>query len=91
MSLVSLEHDGYCSNTVTSRVATPFGGFGRAPAPVPVEAPQVDPLPDDPELQGHAAPGRPSFNHSALGWVLAGGPVPVVPLEHVLIPESDDL
>ena len=91
MSLLSLEHDGDCSNTVTSRVATPFGGFGRAPAPVPVDLPQVDPLLEDPELQGHAGLDRPSFNRSALGWVSTGGPVPVFPLEHVLLPESDDL
>lgn len=80
-------------HSVTSRVATPFGGFSKAPRPAPIKTPQVEPLPDYPELQGGTAPDRPSFNRSALGWVSAGAPLPFpeVPLEHVFIPESDDL
>lgn len=76
-----------------NRVATPFGGFSKAPRPAPIKSLQVEPLPDYPELQGDASVGRPSFNRSALGWVSAGGPVPLpaVSLEPVLIPESEDL
>ncbi|XP_023276884.1 myozenin-2-like [Seriola lalandi dorsalis] len=76
-----------------NRVATPFGGFNKTPRPAPIKPLQVEPLPDFPELQGETAVNRPSFNRSALGWVSAGGPVilPTVPLEPVLIPESEDL
>lgn len=77
----------------TSRVATPFGGFGKAPA-TPFKTIQLEPLPDYPELQAEkAAVNRPSFNRSALGWVSTGDPVPLpsASLEPVLIPESDDL
>lgn len=76
------------------RVATPFGGFGKAPKPVPVPALQVEPLPDLQEvLQGDPTVNRPSFNRSALGWVNVGSPtlVPVVSLEPAFLPESDDL
>ncbi|XP_069026439.1 myozenin-2-like [Embiotoca jacksoni] len=76
-----------------NRVATPFGGFNKAPRPAPIKALQVEPLPELPELQGDAAVNRPSFNRSALGWVSAGDPgsLPTVCLEPVLIPESEDL
>lgn len=77
-----------------NRVATPFGGFGKAPRPAPIKTLPVEALPDYPELQGDgAATTRPSFNRSALGWVSAGGSgsLPVVSLESTLIPESDDL
>ncbi|XP_044039574.1 myozenin-2-like isoform X2 [Siniperca chuatsi] len=76
-----------------NRVATPFGGFSKAPRPAPIKPLQVEPLPDYPELQGDTAVNRPSFNRSALGWVSAGGPVPLptVSLEPMLIPESEDL
>lgn len=79
--------------SVTSRVATPFGGFSKASRPAPIKVLQVEPLPDYPELQGDTAVNRPSFNRSALGWVSAGGPVPLptASLELVLIPESEDL
>nr|XP_046236644.1 myozenin-2-like [Scatophagus argus] len=76
-----------------NRVATPFGGFSNAPRPAPIKTVPVEPLPDYPELQGNAAPDRPSFNRSALGWTSMGSPAPLptVCLEPVLIPESDDL
>ncbi|XP_078132095.1 myozenin-2a isoform X1 [Sander vitreus] len=76
-----------------NRVATPFGGFGKAPRPASIKSLQVEPLPDYPELQGDAAVNRPSFNRSALGWVSVGDPVPfpAVSLEPLLIPESEDL
>ncbi|XP_070785983.1 myozenin-2-like [Enoplosus armatus] len=76
-----------------NRVATPFGGFSKAPRPAPIKPLKVEPLPDYPELQGDTAVNRPSFNRSALGWVSAGGPAPLstASLEPVLIPESEDL
>lgn len=80
-------------HSVTCRVATPFGGFSKAPKPVPIKTLQVEPLPDLPALQGDAVENRPSFNRSALGWVSAGSPLllPNISLEPALIPESDDL
>ncbi|CAJ1086311.1 myozenin-2-like [Xyrichtys novacula] len=76
-----------------NRVATPFGGFGKAPKLPPIKSPKVEPLPDFPELQADTTTSRPSFNRSALGWVSAGDPISVstVSLEPVLIPESEDL
>ncbi|KAL6118652.1 myoz2 [Pungitius sinensis] len=76
-----------------NRVATPFGGFGKAPRPAPIKPLLQEPLPNYPELQGDTAGDRPSFNRSALGWVSNGGPIPltVVSLEPVLVPESEDL
>uniref|UniRef100_A0A667YZ99 Myozenin 2a n=1 Tax=Myripristis murdjan TaxID=586833 RepID=A0A667YZ99_9TELE len=76
-----------------NRVATPFGGFGKTPSPAPIKSPQVEPLPDYPELRGETAALRPSFNRTALGWVSVGTPVllPTISLEPMFIPESDDL
>ncbi|KAM4536882.1 myozenin-2a [Odontesthes bonariensis] len=79
-----------------NRVATPFGGFSKAPRPAPIKPLQVENLPELPELpalQGDGGVNRPSFNRSALGWVSMGGSVtlPTVSLEPMLIPESEDL
>uniref|UniRef100_A0A3B4FJ40 Myozenin-2-like n=1 Tax=Pundamilia nyererei TaxID=303518 RepID=A0A3B4FJ40_9CICH len=76
-----------------NRVATPFGGFSKAPRPPPVKTLQVEILPELPELQGDTPVIRPSFNRAALGWVSTGGPVPLpnVSVENALIPESEDL
>ncbi|KAM4611575.1 myozenin-2a [Polymixia lowei] len=76
-----------------NRVATPFGGFNKSPRPAPIKAPEVEPLPEYPELQGDSAVTRPTFNRTALGWVSTGAPVlrPTVSLEPMFIPESDDL
>ncbi|KAK2863199.1 hypothetical protein Q5P01_002732 [Channa striata] len=76
-----------------NRVATPFGGFSKAPRPPPIKPLQLEPLTNLSELQGDAAVNRPTFNRSALGWVSAGGPsqLPAVSLEPLLIPESEDL
>jgi len=77
-------------------VATPFGGFSKAPGPAPIKPLQLENLPELPEipaLQGDGGVNRPSFNRSALGWVSTGGSVtlPTVSLEPMLIPESEDL
>ncbi|KAM8900309.1 LOW QUALITY PROTEIN: myozenin-2a [Spinachia spinachia] len=76
-----------------NRVATPFGGFGKASRPAPTKSLLQEPLPNYPELQGDTAVDRPSFNRSALGWVSRGGPIPLtaVSLEPMLVPESEDL
>ncbi|XP_061565927.1 myozenin-2-like [Cololabis saira] len=76
-----------------NRTATPFGGFSRAPTSAPIMAFHEENLPELPAPQGESAVHRPSFNRSALGWVSSGGlaAFPTVPLEPLLIPESDDL
>ncbi|XP_047465721.1 myozenin-2-like [Mugil cephalus] len=76
-----------------NRVATPFGGFGKAPRPAPIKPLQVETFPELPELQADVSVNRPTFNRAALGWVSTGGPVslPTISLEPVLIPESEDL
>lgn len=71
----------------------PFGGFSSAPRHPPAQQPQMEALPDFPELQGETKVHRPSFNRSALGWGSPSGHVafPAVSLGPVPIPESDDL
>ncbi|XP_062333629.1 myozenin-2b isoform X2 [Osmerus eperlanus] len=76
-----------------NRVATPFGGFDKAPRGITFKLPELDlNAPKYPELQD---PGikRPTFNRTALGWISDGSPIilPIVPLEPMIIPESDDL
>ncbi|XP_046900461.1 myozenin-2b isoform X2 [Hypomesus transpacificus] len=76
-----------------NRVATPFGGFDKAPRGITFKLPELDlNAPKYPELQD---PGikRPTFNRTALGWISDGSPIihPTVPLEPMIIPESDDL
>ncbi|KAK2899742.1 myozenin-2-like [Channa argus] len=76
-----------------NRVATPFGGFSKAPRPPPIKPLQLEPLLNLSELQGDTAVNRPTFNRSALGWVSTGGPdnLPTVSMEPLLIPESEEL
>ncbi|XP_018615099.1 myozenin-2-like [Scleropages formosus] len=80
-----------------NRVATPFGGFDKAPR-IPAHKPaQTDLLPDIgvspcPEVQDTAGV-RPTFNRTAMGWIADTAPpiMPTVILEPMLIPESDEL
>ncbi|XP_017269818.1 myozenin-2 [Kryptolebias marmoratus] len=76
-----------------NRVATPFGGFSKAPRPTPVAPLQVEILPEVLPLQEDCSVNRPSFNRAALGWVSTGGPVPFLTAstEPEVIPESEDL
>uniref|UniRef100_A0A3P9JB42 Myozenin 2a n=1 Tax=Oryzias latipes TaxID=8090 RepID=A0A3P9JB42_ORYLA len=76
-----------------NRVATPFGGFIKAPRPAPDNQLQVETFPDLQALQDDGALHRPSFNRSALGWTSTASPaaLPTVCPELVLIPESEDL
>lgn len=74
-------------------MATPFGGFDKAPRSITFRLPELDLSPPGfPELQ---APGmkRPSFNRTAQGWITEGGQVmvPAITLEATLVPESEDL
>ncbi|XP_032388206.1 myozenin-2b isoform X1 [Etheostoma spectabile] len=76
-----------------NRVATPFGGFDKAPRGITFKLPEVDLNPPMyPELQ---QPGikRPTFNRTAQGWISEGTHfiLPTVTLEPKNIPESDDL
>ncbi|KAM4603355.1 myozenin-2b [Polymixia lowei] len=76
-----------------NRVATPFGGFDKGPRGITFKLPEVDLNPPRyPDLQ---EPGvkRPTFNRTAQGWIGDGSPLilPTVPLEPMIVPESDDL
>ncbi|XP_041789731.1 myozenin-2b isoform X2 [Chelmon rostratus] len=76
-----------------NRVATPFGGFDKAPRAITFKLPAVDLNPPSyPELQ---EPGlkRPTFNRTAQGWISEGTHLilPTITLEPVKVPESDDL
>ncbi|XP_076848403.1 myozenin-2b isoform X2 [Brachyhypopomus gauderio] len=76
-----------------NRVATPYGGFDKAPRGITFKIPEIDLNPPRyPELQDAAAK-RPTFNRTAQGWISDGLPVilPTVTLEPMEIPESDDL
>ncbi|KAI4882948.1 hypothetical protein NFI96_015879 [Prochilodus magdalenae] len=76
-----------------NRVATPFGGFEKAPRGITFKIPEIDLNPPRyPELQDPAVK-RPTFNRTAQGWISDGVPLilPTVPLEPPEIPESDDL
>lgn len=75
------------------RVATPFGGFDKAPRGITFKLPEVNlNAPRYPELQDHTSK-RPTFNRTAQGWISEGLPVilPTVSLEPFEIPESEDL
>ncbi|KAG5848141.1 hypothetical protein ANANG_G00095250 [Anguilla anguilla] len=57
-----------------NRVATPFGGFDKAPRGITFKLPEVDLNPPKyPELQDPASK-RPSFNRTAQGWISDGAP-----------------
>ncbi|XP_058495614.1 myozenin-2b [Solea solea] len=76
-----------------NRVATPYGGFDKAPRGITFKLPEVDLNPPRyPELQ---EPGikRPTFNRTAQGWISEGTHLilPTIILEPVQVPESDDL
>lgn len=75
------------------RVATPFGGFDKAPRGITFKLPELDLNP--PRYHELQEPGvkRPTFNRMAQGWISEGAPLilPTVTVEAVNIPESDDL
>lgn len=76
-----------------NRVATPYGGFDKAPRGITFKLPEIDLNPPRyPELQD-AAVKRPTFNRTAQGWISEGVPLilPTIPVEPLEIPESDDL
>ncbi|KAM8879279.1 myozenin-2b [Spinachia spinachia] len=76
-----------------NRVATPFGGFDKAPRGITFKLPELDLNP--PRYHELQEPGvkRPTFNRMAQGWISEGAPVilPTVTVEAINIPESDDL
>ncbi|XP_068178019.1 myozenin-2b [Antennarius striatus] len=76
-----------------NRVATPFGGFDKAPKAITFKLPELDLNPPRyPELQDHGMK-RPTFNRTAQGWISEGTHLilPTVTLESIKVPESDDL
>lgn len=79
--------------SVCYRVATPFGGFDKAPKTITFKLPELDLNPPNfPELQAQGIK-RPSFNRTAQGWITEGTHmiIPTIPLESIKVPESDDL
>ncbi|KAJ8416426.1 hypothetical protein AAFF_G00357140 [Aldrovandia affinis] len=79
-----------------NRVATPFGGFNKTARLTTLKLPEfdlnLDNLPKDPEPQ-ETMVKRPTFNRTALGWVTEAAPLtlPIMDLEPMVIPESEDL
>ncbi|XP_029018158.1 myozenin-2b [Betta splendens] len=76
-----------------NRVATPYGGFDKAPRGITFKLPEMNLSPPTyPELQD---PGikRPTFNRTAQGWISEGTHLilPTITLEPIKIPESEDL
>ncbi|KAM9313885.1 myozenin-2b [Pholidichthys leucotaenia] len=75
-----------------NRVATPYGGFDKAPRGITFKLPELDLNPPRyPELQ-EAGMKRPTFNRTAQGWISEGHHLilPTITIEPV-VPESDDL
>ncbi|KAF7686997.1 myozenin-2b [Silurus meridionalis] len=76
-----------------NRVATPYGGFEKAPRGITFKVSEIDLNPPRyPELQDPTIK-RPSFNRMAQGWISDGTPLifPTISVEQLEIPESDDL
>lgn len=76
-----------------NRVATPYGGFEKAPRGITFKLPELDLNPPRyPELQ-EAGIKRPTFNRTAQGWISESTHliVPTITLEPPKVPESDDL
>ncbi|KAK2918917.1 myozenin-2b [Channa argus] len=76
-----------------NRVATPYGGFEKAPRGITFKLPELNLNPPGyPELQ---EPGmkRPTFNRTAQGWISEGTHLilPTVMLQPIKLPESEDL
>lgn len=75
------------------RVATPYGGFEKAPRGITFKLPEVDLNP--PQYQELCDPRakRPTFNRTAQGWISEGTHLilPTITLESFSVPESDDL
>uniref|UniRef100_A0A3Q2EK44 Myozenin 2b n=1 Tax=Cyprinodon variegatus TaxID=28743 RepID=A0A3Q2EK44_CYPVA len=76
-----------------NRVATPYGGFEKAPRGITFKLPEVDLNP--PQYQELCDPRakRPTFNRTAQGWISEGTHLilPTITLESFSVPESDDL
>uniref|UniRef100_A0A3P9IG63 Myozenin 2b n=1 Tax=Oryzias latipes TaxID=8090 RepID=A0A3P9IG63_ORYLA len=76
-----------------NRVATPYGGFDKAPRGITFKLPEVDLNPPRfPELN-ESRMKRPTFNRTAQGWISDGTHliIPTITLEPTSVPESDDL
>ncbi|KAJ8382883.1 hypothetical protein SKAU_G00036610 [Synaphobranchus kaupii] len=78
-----------------NRVATPFGGFDNSSLLSIFKTLELDLVPTDtptPEPQ-ETMVKRPTFNRTASGWVTESAPLilPIVDLDGMVIPESDDL
>ncbi|XP_044202921.1 myozenin-2b isoform X1 [Thunnus albacares] len=78
-----------------NRVATPYGGFDKAPRGITFKLPELDLNPPAyPELQ-ELGMKRPTFNRTAQGWISEGTHLilPTITLEPITVPvpESDDL
>ena len=88
-----VQHGLRLTLNVNYRVATPYGGFDKAPRAITFKLPELNLNPPGyPELQD---PGmkRPTFNRTAQGWISEGTHMilPTITLEPLTVPESDDL
>lgn len=75
------------------RVATPYGGFEKAPRGITFKLPEVDLNPPQYQELSDPQAKRPTFNRTAQGWISEGTHLilPTITLESFSVPESDDL
>ncbi|MEQ2170950.1 hypothetical protein GOODEAATRI_005676 [Goodea atripinnis] len=76
-----------------NRVATPYGGFEKAPRGITFKLPEVDLNPPQYQELNDPRAKRPTFNRTAQGWISEGTHLilPTITLEPFSVPESDDL
>ncbi|PWA29267.1 myozenin-2b [Gambusia affinis] len=76
-----------------NRVATPYGGFEKAPRGITFKLPEVDLNPPQYQELSDPQAKRPTFNRTAQGWISEGTHLilPTITLESFSVPESDDL
>uniref|UniRef100_A0A3P9NC69 Myozenin 2b n=1 Tax=Poecilia reticulata TaxID=8081 RepID=A0A3P9NC69_POERE len=76
-----------------NRVATPYGGFEKAPRGITFKLPEVDLSPPQYQELSDPQAKRPTFNRTAQGWISEGIHLilPTITLESFSVPESDDL
>ncbi|XP_054897722.1 myozenin-2b [Poeciliopsis prolifica] len=76
-----------------NRVATPYGGFEKAPRGITFKLAEVDLNPPQYQELSDPQARRPTFNRTAQGWMSEGSHLilPTITMESFSVPESDDL